>query len=168
MQRFIVFVAVLAVSGSLMFAQQKPRSQSPRPHIQLGRGMNLITPGLMQIGLDTNFFLLIGDQVRLTEEQRPALEELVFEFQKYSVQKLADLNVVDAELERLLTRDNIDLDAVRAKVKESEVINTDIKTRQIESLLKAINTLTHEQHLRILTLVQKLQTTKKAPQPESL
>jgi Spy/CpxP family protein refolding chaperone len=76
--------------------------------------------------------------------------------------------VVDAELERLLTRDNIDLDAVRAKVKESEGINTDIKTRQIESLLKAINTLTHEQHLRILTLVQELQTTKKPQQPESM
>ncbi|MEW5976371.1 MAG: hypothetical protein AB1898_11275 [Acidobacteriota bacterium] len=168
MQRFIVSIAILTLSSSLTFAQQRPRTQTPRSQIQLGRGMNLITPGLMQIGLDTNFFLLIGDQVRLTEEQRPALEELVFEFQKYTVQKLADLNVVDAELERLLTRDNIELDAVRAKVKESEVINTDIKTRQIESLLKAINTLTHEQHLRIVTLIQKLQTTTKPPQPESM
>ena len=168
MQRFIVSIAILTLSTSLTFAQQKPRTQTPRSQIQLGRGMNLITPGLMQIGLDTNLFLLIGDQNRLTEEQRGTLEELVFDLQKYSFQKLADLNVVDAELERLLTRDNIDLDAVCAKVKESEAINTDIKTRQIESALKAINTLTHEQHLRIVTLVQKLQTTKKPPQPESM
>lgn len=168
MQRFIVSMAILALSSSLTFAQQKPRTQPPRSQIQLGRGMNLITPGLMQIGLDTNFFLLIGDQIRLTEEQRGTLEELVFDFQKYGVQKLADLNVVDAELERLLTRDNIDLDAIRAKVKESEAINTDVKTRKIECALKAINTLTHEQHLRIVTLVQKLQTAKKPPQPESM
>ena len=168
MQRFIIFLTILTLSGSLTFAQQKLRTQMPRSQIELGRGMNLITPGLMQIGLDTNFFLLIGDQIRLTEEQRATMEELVFDFQKYSVQKLADLNVADAEMERLLTRENIDLDAVRAKVKESEAINTDIKTRQIESLLKAINTLTHEQHLKIITLVQKLQTAKKPPRPESM
>jgi Spy/CpxP family protein refolding chaperone len=128
--------------------------------------MSLIAPGLMQIGSETNFFLLIADQIRLTEEQRATLEELVFEFQKYSVQKLADLNVADAELERLLTRDKIDLDAVRAKVKEIEAINTEVKMRRIESLLKAINTLTHEQHLKIVTLVREIPAPGARPQPE--
>jgi Spy/CpxP family protein refolding chaperone len=160
------FTVILALSSALTFAQQKPGREPQRQEVQLGRGMSLIAPGLMQIGSETNFFLLIADQIRLTEEQRATLEEIVFEFQKYSVQKLADLNVADAELERLLTRDKIDLDAVRAKVKEIEAINTEVKMRRIESLLKAINTLTHEQHLKIVTLVREIPAPGARPQPE--
>jgi len=94
---------ILALGSAVTFAQQKPRSEPQRQEVQLGRGMSLVAPSLMQIGSETNLFLLIADQIRLTEEQRAALEELVFEFQKYNVQKLADLNVADAEQERLLT-----------------------------------------------------------------
>lgn len=164
MRRFGVSLMILALSCAVTLAQQDPRSEAQQQEVQLGRGMSLIAPGLMQIGAETNFFLLIADQIRLTEEQRTALEELVFEFQKYSVQKLADLNVADAELERLLTRDKIDLEAVRAKVKEIEAINTDVKMRKIESLLKAINTLTHEQHLKVVTLVRELPSPETRPQ----
>jgi Spy/CpxP family protein refolding chaperone len=159
-------MVILALGSTLTVAQQKPRSEPQRQEVQLGRGMSFIAPALMQIGSETNFFLLVADQIRLTEEQRTTLEEIVFEFQKYSVQKLADLNVAEAELERLLTRDKIDLDAVRAKVKEIEAINTDVKMQKIESLLKAINTLTHEQHLKIVTLVRELPSPGRRPQLE--
>ena len=89
-----------------------------------------------------------------------ALEEIAYEYQKYSVQRLADRDVTDAELQRLLTRDNIDLDAVRAKVREAEAITTDVKIRMIEAVLKAVTTLTHEQHLKVMILIQELQPPK--------
>ena len=163
MRRSILVLALVTLSSVLTFAQQKPPDGRPKQEVQLGRGMSLIAPGLMQLGLETNFFLRLADQLQLADKQRAALEEIVYDYQKYSVQKLADRDVADAELQRLLTRDNIDLDAVRAKVREAEAISTDVKIRMIEAVLKAVTTLTHEQHLKAITLIQELQTPKERP-----
>ena len=146
--------AFVLLSGAAASAQQRSRGQTPRQEIQLGRGMSLVAPGLMEVGARTTFFLQIADRINLTEEQKNKLEELVYDFRKYGLQREADLDVVDAEFRRLLTRDQVDLDAVRAKVREMEAIRTDVDMRRIEALLKAINTLTHQQHLKIMTLVQ--------------
>lgn len=163
MRRSILVLAVLTLSSVFTFAQQKPPGGPAKQEVQLGRGMSLIAPGLMQLGLETNFFLRLADQLQLADKQRAALEEIVYDYQRYSVQKLADRDVADAELQRLLTRDNIDLDAVRAKVREAEAITTDVKIRMIEAVLKAVTTLTHEQHLKAITLIQELQTPKERP-----
>jgi len=165
MKRPNLALAVLLLSGAYALAQQKPApGELPKQEVQLGRGMSLIAPGPMQVGVETNFFLRLDDQLQLADKQRTALEEIAYEYQKYSVQKLADRDVADAELQRLLTLDNIDLDAVRAKVREAEAITTDVKLRMIESVLKAVTTLTHEQHLKVMTLIQELQTPKERPQ----
>lgn len=163
MRRFGVSLMILALSCAVTLAQQDPRSEAQQQEVQLGRGMSLIAPGLMQIGAETKFFLLIADQIRLTEEQRTALEELVFEFQKYKVQKLADLNVADAELERLLTK--IDLDAVRAKVKEIEAINTDVKMRKIELLLEIRRAMASGERSKSSSLARGRKTPSMWPAP---
>jgi Spy/CpxP family protein refolding chaperone len=163
MRSLILIFAILLLGGNSAFAQNKPHGEPPKQEVQLGRGMSLIAPGLMQVGVETNFFLRLADQLQLADKQRTALEEIASEYQKYSVQRLADRDVADAELQRLLTRDNIDLDAVRAKVREAEAITTDVKIRMIEAVLKAVTTLTHEQHLKVMTLIQELQTPKERP-----
>lgn len=166
MMRVIMALILLLLGSVFTFAQQKLPVGQPKQEVQLGRGMSLIAPGLMQVGQETNFFLQLAEQIQLTEQQRTALEEIVYEFQKYSVQKLADLNVSEAELERLLTRETIDLAAVRAKVKEVEAIAADVKIRKIEALLKAIKVLTHEQHLKVVTLSPSPQVPKPRLQSE--
>ena len=163
MKRPVLVFAILLLGSVSAFAQHKPSGEPPKQEVQLGRGMSLIAPGLMQVGVETNFFLRLADQLQLADKQRAALEEIAYEYQKYSVQRLADRDVADAELQRLLTRDNIDLDAVRAKVREAEAITTDVKIRMIEAVLKAVTTLTHEQHLKVMTLIQELQTPKERP-----
>lgn len=120
MRRPILVLAVLLLSGISAFAQNKPPAEPQKQEVQLGRGMSLIAPGRMQVGVETNFFLRLADQLQLADKQPSALEEIAYEYQKYSVQKPADRDVADAELQRLLTRDSIDLDAVRAKVREAE------------------------------------------------
>lgn len=165
MMRVVLMLALLLFGSIFTFAQQKTPGP-PKQEVQLGRGMSLIAPGLMQAGQETNFFLQLAEQIQLTEQQRTALEEVVYEFQKYSVQKLADLNVGEAELERLLTRETVDLAAVRAKVKEVEAIAADVKIRKIEALLKAIKVLTHEQHLKVVTLSPSPQVPKPRLQSE--
>lgn len=156
MRSLILAFAILQLGGISAFAQNKPPGGPSKQEVQLGRGMSLIAPGLIQVGLETNFFLRLADQLQLADKQRAALEEITYEYQKLSAQRLADRDVADAELKRLLTRDNIDLDAVRAKVREAEAMTTDVKIRMIEAVLKAVTTLTHEQHLKAITLIQEL------------
>ena len=153
----IPVVLLLLLSGMSVFAQS-PRVDKPRQEVQLGGGMSLIAPGLMEVGAKTKLFLAIADRIELTPAQRKKLEELFFEDQSYRVQREADLDVADAELKRLLTRDSIDLGAVRAKMKEIEGIRTDTDMKRIETLLKAIGVLSHEQHTKVVILVQEMTT----------
>lgn len=166
MKRIILLLTILALGNAVAFAQQKGRGEARKQEIQLGAGMSLIAPGLIQIGSETNLFLTLAEQLGLTNDQRIALEKIAWDFQRFSVQRIADLNVAEAEIERLLTRENIDLDAVRVKIREAESIATDVKIRKVEALLKAISTLTHEQHLKIVTLYREPAAPKLRPQVE--
>ena len=152
---FLSITVLMVLAGAAAFAQQKPSDSTAREEVQLGRGMSLIAPGLMEVGASTNLFLQLADRIELTPGQRKTLEELFFEAQKYGAQREADLDVADAELRRLLTREQIDLALVRAKIKEMEAIRTDAGVRRIETVLKAIKTLTHEQHLKVMVLARE-------------
>lgn len=83
----------------------------------------------------------------------------------YSFQREADLDVADAELKRLLTRDTVDLVAVKAKMKEIGDIRIEVDTKKIETLLQAINALTHEQHTQIILLAREPEAPDKPRAP---
>jgi len=132
---------------------QDVRRQGPAAvPASMGKGMGMITPSLLEIGMQTKFFLTIGDRIKMTDEQRTQITEIAFEFQKLAGEKKGDLGVADAELQRMLGRDQIDLIQVKAKLKEIQALQADVEYSGIESLLKAIKVLTHEQHLLIMTI----------------
>jgi hypothetical protein len=161
----IVLALVAAATGAPARGQQGPRGEARREQIELGRGMSMVAPSLIEIAVRTNLFLLLADRVQMTEGQKTKLEEVMFDFQRFAVQKQADYDVADAELMRLLTRDTVDMTAVRAKVKEIEALNADLNIRKYETVLKAIGVLTHEQHLKIVALARTLPR-EKQPEPE--
>jgi Spy/CpxP family protein refolding chaperone len=145
--------ATLLMNVAAALCQPQDNNGTGKEAVQLGNGMSLVTPSLLEIGQQTNFFLAVADRADLTAEQLSVLEEVLRDFHVHRLQKAADLDVAEAQLRRLLTRDEIDLDAVFKKVKEIEAIQSDLTMHNIESLLRAIGTLTHEQHLALATLV---------------
>ncbi len=151
----MIVAIVLVLFGSVSALAQQPQTAGPRQEVKLGPGMSILAPGLMEIGAKTKLFLMIADKVSMTAAQRTKLEELYFEGQRYGVQRESDLDVADAELRRLLTRDTVDLDAVRAKIKEMAGIKSDTDMKRIEILLGAINALNHEQHTKIMLLASE-------------
>lgn len=155
--RLISYATLILVlwSATTPAQQQKPQQEAAkREEVELGRGMSLIAPGLMEISARSKLFLGIAEKIGLRDDQRKVLEELYFEVQRYLAQREADLDVADAELKRLMTRERIDLVAVRAKMKEIEAIRTDADIRRIETLLKSINVLDHGQHLKAIIAMQ--------------
>lgn len=160
----VVSFAIVALGSSTASAQQ-PATAPPAQEIDLGSGMSVITPGLMEIGSKTRLFLVFGDKLQLSPEQTKNLEELYIRIQTYSFQREADLDVADAELKRLLTRDTVNLNAVKAKMKDIEAIRVEVDIKKIETLLQAINALTHKQHTQIILLARDLEEASKPRAP---
>ena len=163
----VVLSLLATVASAPALGQQGSRGTVRREQIELGRGMSLVTPNLFEVAVRTNMFLDLADRVGMTDEQRKQLEALLYDFQQYSVQKQADYDVADAELIRLVTRDTVDFDAVKAKVREIEALNSDVNIKKFESLLKAVRVLTHEQHMKIITIARTLQPQRR-PDEERL
>lgn len=157
-------LAVLSFSSRTSSAQQPAARPAPQ-EIKLGSGMSAITPGLMEIGSKTRLFLVFGDKIPLTAKQRNKLEDLYFRIQMYSFQREEDLDVAEVELRRLLRRDTVDLGAVKAKMKEIEDIRVELNIKKIETLLRAISALTHEQHTQVILLARDLESTDKPRAP---
>ena len=159
-----IFSLLVSLGGSIINAQEPTKERSGQ-EIQLGSSMSAITPGLMEIGSKTRLFLVFGDKIPVTAEQRKKLEDLYFRIQMYSFQREADLDVADAELKRLLTRDTVDLGAVKAKMKEIGDIRLEVDMKKIETLLQAINALTHEQHTQVILLARDAEEANKPRAP---
>ena len=147
-------VAVLMLA-TIATAQKKPKPTTLERQFDLGAGMSYMSSDLMQIAAKTDLFLMFADEIKLTSDQQKKLEEMFFEIQKYQLQRQTDLDVADAELRRLVSRDRVDLIAVKAKVKEVEAVQADITIKQIEAVLQAIAVLSHEQHIQVMTIVRR-------------
>ena len=161
----LALLVTLATAPAL--GQQRARGGVRGEQIDLGRGMSLVTPNLFEVAVRTNMFLDLADRVGMTDGQRKQLEAVLYDFQQYSVQKQADYDVADAEQMRLVTRDTVDFDAVKAKVREIEALNADVNIKKFEALLKAVRALTHEQHMKIITIARTLQPQRR-PDEERL
>ena len=73
----VAVLLLMVISGTAITssAQQTP-NDPPNQQIELGRGMSAMTPGLMEIGSKTKLFLVFGDKLQLSTEQRKGLEDL--------------------------------------------------------------------------------------------
>ncbi len=148
-----LLVGLIGLTSGAVYAQQPvSQAQSSSP-ATMGKGMGMITPSLMEIGMKTRFFLTLADRIKMTEEQKSRIAEILFQFQKLASEKKGDFVVAEAELQRMLGREQIDLRLVKIKLNEIQMLEADVEYAGIESMLKAIKVLTHEQHLLIMTLV---------------
>lgn len=157
----LVLTALIAVAD----AQQAPQSGPVRPgtpvkmrpkRFDLGIGMSSINTDLMQVAAESALFQELSEQIGLTAEQQKKLEEIYFDAQKFSVRRQVDLDVAEAELRRLLSNDQVDLGAVRLKLKEVEALRAEETLRSIEAVLQAISTLNHEQHIKVMLLTKQI------------
>lgn len=151
-----LLLAIMSLAAQATIAQQKTRTAIPERKFDLGRGMSEINTDLMQIAAQTDLFLQLADELEFTPEQRKKLEDMYFEVQKFSLRRQTDLDVAEAELRRLLGSDEVDVAAVRGKLKEIEALRAARTMKSIEVALRAIATLTHDQHLKIMLLARRL------------
>lgn len=85
----------------------------------------------------------------LTPEQVRALESLRADFQRMSDLKVAQLQRLEFDLQRLLNREDVDLGRVETAIRQVEGVRTDLRLGRIKTLEMAKATLTPEQRLKL-------------------
>lgn len=90
----------------------------------------------------------------LTPEQVRALETLRADFQRTADLQTAELQRIEVELQGLLSRGQIDLAQVEARIRKTEALRTDLRLGRIKTIEKAKATLTPEQWRRLLPLLR--------------
>jgi len=147
----VLVIALVTVAGAGE-PQRGTRHQPRQEQTLVGEGMGPLIPDLVQIGSGTQFFLALADRIALTEDQRQSLSVLAYDFQVYVGRKRADLRVAEAEYQRLLSQDRIDLAQVKNKLSEIKALEAEVEFTGASAMLRAIALLTHEQHLGVLRI----------------
>lgn len=90
----------------------------------------------------------------LTPDQVRALETLRADFQRKADLQTAELQRIEFELQGLLSREQIDLAQVEARIRRTEALRTDLRLDWIRTVEKAKATLTQEQWRKLQPLVR--------------
>lgn len=137
----LALVAVLGMGGS---ALAHPPFRPMVGHRMMG-GHALERPLI-------SFILQHREELNLSDEQVRVLETLRSEFQKEAVKKHADLEVAEMELRGLEQREPVDLEAIEAKVRQIEALQTELRLSRIRTIVKGKEVLTPEQRKKLESL----------------
>lgn len=92
-------------------------------------------------------------ELGLSAAQAEALERLRSDFQREAIKREADIRVAELDVAALLARDQADLAAVEAKVREIERLRADLRLARIRTIEQGRAQLTPEQREKLRALV---------------
>lgn len=90
----------------------------------------------------------------LTPEQIRALETIRGDFQRGADLQMAELQRMEFELQGLLSREQVDLAQVEARIRKVETLRTDLRFGRIKTVERAKGVLTAEQWRKIVPLIR--------------
>ncbi len=90
----------------------------------------------------------------LTPEQVLALEALRSDFQRTADLQTAELQRIELELQGLLSREQIDIVSVEARIRRIEALRTELRFGRIKTVEKGKAILTPEQWRKVLPLIR--------------
>lgn len=120
---------------------------------EMGPEMMEAVPNLVQIAVATHFFLVLESHLDLGEEQKQQLEEIDFEDRMLLIEKGAEYRLAASELALLLSRPQIQMEAIERAVGKKEQIRSQLESGRISHALKAIEVLSHQQHRSVLRII---------------
>ncbi|MDA8388571.1 MAG: periplasmic heavy metal sensor [Nitrospiraceae bacterium] len=123
--------------GFMLLASAAYGAQAPMPGCScLNEGMCQRRMGMVVRGLGLN------------EQQKDSIKKIGFGLMKEAVRKRADIAVARIELRELLQKDNVDMGAVGAKLKQIASLQTGLCMSRIKAMEEIKSKLTPEQRLK--------------------
>ncbi len=92
--------------------------------------------------------------LNLDEQQRTLIGEIKSRMMKETIQRNADMRIVHIDLRDLLSKDPVDMKAVEAKVKQSEMMRTEMHLSHIKAMEDIKTKLTPEQRKKFREMIE--------------
>ncbi len=145
---FTIFTAFLVCSvfadDNVKVVKKEETTQLPgvRAGFMQGRaGLNMM-PGRMGI---ISSILRMEDKLKLSEDQKAKIHELVLSHRKDMISKNADVEIAEVELYELMQKDNPDMNAVKEKMQKIANMRADQQFSAFKLSMDVKNILTEEQ-----------------------
>lgn len=92
--------------------------------------------------------------LNLDEQQKALIGEIKSRMMKETIRRTADMHIVQIELKELLSQDPVDMRAVEAKVKQLEVMKTEMQLSHIKAMEDCKTKLTPEQRKKLRGMIE--------------
>ena len=92
--------------------------------------------------------------LNLDDQQKPFIGEIKSRMMKETIRRTAEMRVVQIELKDLLSQDPVDMKAVEAKVKQLEMLRTDMRLSHIRAIEEIKTKLTPEQRKKLREMIE--------------
>lgn len=104
-----------------------------------------------------SFFSAEGlkEGLNLNDEQAKKLHDLFIDYRKGSIQRRANLQVAEIELEELIADPKLDLSKIEKKAKEKEALETDMMMFRVRSMAKAKEFLSDVQYDKFRSMIER-------------
>lgn len=97
----------------------------------------------------------LKEGLNLTDDQVKKLHDLFIDYRKGSIQKRANLQVAEIELEELIADPKLDLSKIEKKAKEKEGLETDMLMFRVRSMAKAKEFLSDVQYDKFRSMIER-------------
>lgn len=103
-----------------------------------------------------NFFSMQGlkQGLNLNDDQAKKLHDLFTDYRKGVIQKRANLQVAEIELDELIADPKLDMNKVEKKAREKEAMETDLLLFRVRSMAKAKEFLSDAQYDRFRSMIE--------------
>jgi Spy/CpxP family protein refolding chaperone len=97
----------------------------------------------------------LKEGLNLSDEQSKKLHDLFVDYRKGAIQKRANLQVAEIELEELIADPKLDLSKIEKKAKEKEALETDMLMFRVRSMAKAKEFLSDAQYDKFRSMIER-------------
>jgi len=92
--------------------------------------------------------------LNLDDQQKAFMKDIKSRMMKETIRRTADMRIVQIELRDLLRQDSVDMKAVEAKVKQLEMLRTDMHLSHIKAMEECKTRLTPEQRKKLTEMIE--------------
>ena len=91
--------------------------------------------------------------LNLDAQQKASIGEIKSRMMKETIRRTADIRIVQIEIRDLLSKDSVDMKSVEAKVKQSEMLKTELHLSYIKAMEECKSILTPEQRKKLREMI---------------
>ena len=143
MKKLAVIVAVVSIVASAALAYGDMGGHGMGPGMMSGCGCGMGMGDRMMEGEHPMLKHLMG--LNLDDQQKALIGEIKSRMMKETIRRTADMHIVQIELKDLLSQDPVDMKAVEAKLKQLEMMKTEMHISHLRAMEDVKTKLTPEQ-----------------------